>query len=104
MICKYFSHSFQRVSIVFVLTAAHYQADYLIFRKWPIQLDKYTLFQDGRNFSILFGPSGLVQYSFEFYVFTKSGGHFEIRMHSRNEINFIILTICTGHQVRPNAV
>ena len=35
MIIKYFSHSCQRVSIVFVLTA-HYQAEYLIFRKWPI--------------------------------------------------------------------
>ena len=36
MMCKYFTHSFQRVSIVFVLTILSYQAEYLIFRKWPI--------------------------------------------------------------------
>ena len=33
MICKYFSHSFQRVSIAFSSSLPHYQAEYLIFSK-----------------------------------------------------------------------
>ena len=36
MIYIYFSNSFQRVSIVFLSSPPHYQAEYLIFRKWPI--------------------------------------------------------------------
>ena len=36
MICKYLSHSFQRVPILFLSSVPRYQAEYFIFRKWPI--------------------------------------------------------------------
>ena len=37
-VCKYFSHSF----LLFLSSLPHYQAEYLIFRKWPICLCSRT--------------------------------------------------------------
>ena len=50
----FFSDSFQRASIVFVLTP-HNQAEYLIIQKWPIVALHWWQRWDKTNFTYMYG-------------------------------------------------